>query len=150
MERPRRRRGRDVIFLDSWVWLEFLFGGDRADDAEKLISTANDPDEGGLIAPTVIAEVAYRVRSVDGAETAREAVAAIRDHEHVRSMPLVDEVAEYAAELRDEYSEPRERELSYADAIHLATAIVHDDCHTLYTGDPDIDGIDEIETVVIG
>lgn len=138
-----------MIFLDSWVWLEFLFSGDKADEAERVIEWANSPDEGGLIAPTVLAEVSYRVRDVDDEATAEEAVRAIRDYEHVDSLPLIDDVAEYAAELRFEHYEPGERELSYADAIHLATAVVHDDCDALYTGDPDFENLDGIETVVL-
>lgn len=136
-------------FLDSWVWLEFLFDGEAADDAEAAIQRANTPEVGGLVAPTVVAEVSYRLRVVDGAEPAEEAVRAIRDYEHVESLPLVDEVADYAAELRHDYYESDERQLSYADAIHLATAVVHDDCGVLYTGDPDFEGVDEIETVVL-
>lgn len=138
-----------MIFLDSWVWLEFLFSGDKADEAERVIERANSPDEGGLIAPTVLAEVSYRVRDVDDEATAEEAVRAIRDYDHVDSLPLIDEIAEYAAELRFEYYEPGERELSYADAIHLATAVVHDECEVLYSGDPDFDDLNEIETVVL-
>jgi predicted nucleic acid-binding protein len=138
-----------VIFLDSWVWLEFLFDGDSAAEAEAVIQRANDPDEGGLIAPTVVAEVSYRVRSVEDEGTAEEAIRAIRDYEHVESLPLIDEIAEYAAELRFRYYRRGARELSYADAIHLATASVHDECHTLYSGDPDFEGVEEIETVVL-
>jgi predicted nucleic acid-binding protein len=93
--------------------------------------------------------VSYRLRVVDGAEPAEEAVRAIRNYEHVESLPLVDEVANYAAELRHDYYGSGERELSYADAIHLATAVVHDDCGVLYTGDPDFEGVDEIKTVVL-
>jgi predicted nucleic acid-binding protein len=138
-----------VIFLDSWVWLEFVFDGDSADSAESVIERANSADEGGLVAPTVLAEVSYRIRSVENGETADEAIRAIRDYDHIESMPLVDDIGEYAAELRFDYYEPGERELSYADAIHLATAIAHDDCRALYTGDPDFEGIDEIETIVL-
>ena len=36
----------------------------------------------------------------------------------------------------------------HADAVHLATAVVHD-CGVLYTGDPDLEGIDEIETAAL-
>ena len=137
-----------MIFLDSWVWLEFLFDGEGAAEAEAIIQRADDPDEGGLIAPTVVTEVSYRVRSVEDDETAEEAIRAIHDFEHIESLPLIDEIAEYAAELRFKYYRRGERELSYADAIHLATAAVHDECHTLYSGDPDFEGIEEIETVV--
>jgi predicted nucleic acid-binding protein len=138
-----------VIFLDSWVWLEYLFGGDSDDEAEAVIQRANTSGEGGIITPTVLAEVSYRLRVVDDDGTADEAVRAIHDYEHIDSVAVIDEVAEYAAELRFEYYEGGERELSYADAIHLATAVVHDDCDVLYSGDPDFADIDEIETVVL-
>ena len=89
-----------------------------------------------------------RIRQLDET-TAEEAVRAIHDFEGIESMPLVDEIAAYAADLRAEYYAPGERELSYADAIHLATAVVHDDCDVLYSGDPDFEEIDAIETVVL-
>ncbi|WP_435185025.1 type II toxin-antitoxin system VapC family toxin [Halobellus sp. EA9] len=139
-----------MIFLDSWVWLEYLFDGDAAADAESVIRRADTPETEGLVAPTVLAEVSYRIRVVEDGETADEAVRAIRDYDHIESVPVVDDVAEYAAELRHKYYERGDRELSYADAIHLATAVVHEDCDALYSGDPDFAGIDEIETVVLG
>lgn len=138
-----------MIFLDSWVWLEYIFSGDKEDDAESLIDRANTPEETGLIAPTILAEVSYRVRVVEDDQTAQEAIRAMRDFDYIESMPLVDEIAEYAAELRFKYYEPGERELSYADAIHLATAVVHNDCDVLYSGDTDFADLDEIETVVL-
>ncbi|WP_423996767.1 type II toxin-antitoxin system VapC family toxin [Halorubrum trapanicum] len=138
-----------MIFLDSWIWLEYVFSGDKDDQAESAIERANSADCGGVITPTVLAEVSYRVRVVEDDESAREAVRAIRDYEHIESVPLVDEIAEYGAELRFKYYEPGKRELSYADAIHLASAVAHDDCDTLYSGDPDFADIDEIETVVL-
>lgn len=136
-----------MIFLDSWVWLEYLLSGERADAAQAVVERA--ASEGGLIAPTVVTEVAYRLRVVADESTAEEAVRAMDDLEAVECLPLVATVAEYAAALRFKYYEPGTREFSYADAIHLATAVVHDDCHALYSGDPDFEGIDEIETVVL-
>ncbi|WP_435094052.1 type II toxin-antitoxin system VapC family toxin [Halorubrum sp. N11] len=138
-----------MIFLDSWIWLEYVFSGDKDDQAEAAIKRANSPDCGGIVAPTVLTEVSYRVRVVEDDEGAREIIGVIRDYEHIESVPLVDEIAEYAAELRFKYYEPGERELSYADAIHLASAVAHDDCDTLYSGDPGFEDLDEIETVVL-
>lgn len=138
-----------MIFLDSWVWLEFLFSGDKEDEAESLIERANTAEEGGLIAPMIIAEVSYRVRVVENRETAEQAVRALREFQYIDSMPVIDEIAAYAAELRYKYYEPGERELSYADAIHAATAVVHDDCGVLYSGDPDFADLDEIETIIL-
>jgi len=141
--------GFSVIFLDSWVWLEYIFSGEQEDEAEAVIQRADTVDVGGLISPTIIAEVSYRVRRVENEETAAEAVRAIREYEYIDCMPLIEEIAEYAAELRFKYYTPGERELSYADAIHLATAVVHDECDVLYSGDPDFDDLAEIETVVL-
>jgi predicted nucleic acid-binding protein len=138
-----------VIFLDSWVWLEYIFSGDKDEEAETVIEQANTPDEGGIIAPTILAEVSYRIRVVEDEQTADETVRAIRAYEYIDSVPLIDEIAEYAAELRFKYYEPGERELSYADAIHIATAAAYDDCDVLYSGDPDFEDLDEIETVVL-
>lgn len=138
-----------MIFLDSWVWLEFVFAGEKADEAEGAIERADSPDEGGLITPTVLAEVAYRIRRVEDAEAAEKATGAMVDYEHVESMPVVDEVGEYAAELRFKYYERGTCELSYADAIHLATASLHGECRALYSGDPDFEDVDEVETVVL-
>lgn len=138
-----------MIFLDSWIWLEYIFSGEKDDKAEALIKRANDPQERGLIAPTVLVEVSYRVRVVKDEETADDAVRAITDFEHIESAPLIDEIAVYAAELRYKYYEPGDRELSYADVIHLATAVVHDDCTVLYSGDPDFADLDEIQTNIL-
>ncbi len=138
-----------MIFLDSWVWLEYIFSGDKEEEAEAVIQQANSRDEKGIITPTILAEVSYRVRVVADEETAEEAVRAIHAYEHIDSIPVVDEIGEYAAELRFKYYEPGERELSYADAIHLATAVVYDDCDALYSGDSDFANLDEIETVIL-
>lgn len=138
-----------MIFLDSWLWLEVLFDDEDAVAAKDVIERADDPDVGGLIAPTVTAEVAYRVCVVEDEETAREATGTLHDFEHVESLPINDRLAEYAAELRWKYYDPGTRELSYADAIHLATASAHDECDVLYTGDPDFEGVDEVDTVVL-
>lgn len=138
-----------MIFLDSWIWLEYVFSGDQEEEAASLIQQANSPDEGGLIAPTVIAEVSYRIRVVEDEQTAAEAIRAIQEFEHIECVPLVAEIAEYAAELRFKYYQQGTRELSYADAIHLAVASLHEECHTLYSGDPDFEDLDEIATVVL-
>lgn len=58
----------------------------------------------------------------------------ICDYVHIESVPLIGDIEEYAAELRFKYYELGEREFSDADAIHLATATIHDGCHTLYSG----------------
>jgi predicted nucleic acid-binding protein len=138
-----------MIFLDSWVWLEYVFEGDKWRDAEAAIERANTADAGGIVAATVVAEVSYRIRRARDAETASEAIEAIRAMDHVEVLPVTDEIAEFGAELRDRYYQRRELELSYADAIHVAMAASVTECEALYSGDPDFEAIDEIETGVL-
>lgn len=138
-----------MIFLDSWVWLEYVFEGDAWRDAEAAIERANSPGTGGIVAATVVSEVSYRIRRARDADAASEAIEAIRSMDHVEVLPVTDEIAEFGAELRDTYSQRRELELSYADAIHVAMAASVTECETLYSGDPDFEAVDEVETVVL-
>jgi predicted nucleic acid-binding protein len=63
-------------------------------------------------------------------------------------MPITTEVAVTASDLRSKYYQRGGCELSYADAIHIATAAMTD-CNTLYSGDPDFENIDEVDTEVL-
>lgn len=138
-----------MICLDSWIWLEYVFEDDKWQDAEAAIETANSPTEGGIVPATVVAEVSYRVRRQKDAQTAAETINAIRSFEHIDILPVTDEIAEYAAALRDKYYQRGDCELSYADAIHLAMAAAVFECDTLYSGDADFESVDEIKTVIL-
>lgn len=48
---------------------------------------------------------------------------------------------------RDVIDDARENELSYADAIHVATATLLD-CDELHTGDSDFETVEEVPAVV--
>ena len=138
-----------MICLDSWIWLEYVFEGEKWQEAENVIERANAPDVGGIVPATVIAEVSYRIRREKDTETAEETINAVRDFEYIEILPITDEIAEYAAALREEYYQRGDRELSYADAIHLAMATAIPECDSLYSGDPDFKGVDEIETIIL-
>jgi predicted nucleic acid-binding protein len=135
-----------VIFLDSWVWLEAFFQGSHAADALELVCDIGD--EGAVIAPTVLLEINYRARREEGVERAQRLMRTIRRIEHLLVEPLTTDIALHAAELRDDYYQRRSLELSYADAIHIATAVATG-CDRLYSGDPDFAPISEVQTVVI-
>ncbi len=136
-----------MIFLDTWVWCEYAFRDGAWEDAENAIRTARE--EGGVVASTVLAEVSYAIRRADGEETAARTVEAIRGFDEIRVVPVTGDVALEGARLRNEYYERGECEPSYADAIHLATALMTD-CDALYSGDSDFEPVEEIETVILG
>ena len=135
-----------MIFLDSWVWLEAFFQGTHGADAAALVRDIDD--EGGVIAPTVLLEVNYRARREAGVERAQRLTEMIQRIEHLLIEPLTADVALHAADIRDDYYQRRSLELSYADAIHIATAVATE-CDRLYSGDPDFKNVSEVQTVVI-
>jgi predicted nucleic acid-binding protein len=135
-----------VIFLDSWVWIEFFAADERWRDAEAVIERISE--RGAVLAPTVLMEVRYRIGQKYDAERADRVVEVIQRFDELEIAPITTEAALTAARLREKYYQRGERELSYADAIHLAIAVMTD-CDVLYSGDPDFDNLDEIETEII-
>lgn len=135
-----------MIFLDSWVWIEFFSGGKKAKQSEKVIEELEKRE--GIISSITLMEVDYRVRRKFGEKSAEKLIKSIKSFENLEIMPVTEKVSLYASELRHKYYSKNKKEISYADAIHLATAILTS-CKTLYSGDPDFKGIDEIKTKII-
>lgn len=136
---------RRVIYLDSWVWLEYGLGGDQQAAARDAIDTARD--ERGVVSTITLTEVDYILDRESDRKTADLVTSAIDDIDAIHVVPVSSEVALYASRLRSKYYERRENELSYADAIHLATAILLD-CDELHTGDNDFVAIEEVNAIV--
>ena len=98
--------------------------------------------------PTVLLEINYRARREEGVERARRLARTMRQIDHLLIELPTSDIALHAAELRDNYHQRRSLELSYADAVHIATAIATE-CDRLYSGDPDFANVSEVPTVVI-
>lgn len=135
-----------MIFLDSWIWLEFFQEDEQADKAEAVIKQIEE--EQAVVAPTVLMEVRYQIKRRYGDDKADQVVTAITSFDNLEVVPVTAEVGLYAADIRDEYYNRNDRAISYADAIHIATAELTG-CDKLYTGDPDFKEIDEIRTEII-
>ena len=139
-------QARPMIFIDPWVFIEYFSGEERWKKAESVLKKL----EGGrgVISSLVLAEVRYRILRKFETEKADRVIHAIESFENLQVVPVTAEVAKYGADLRNKYYQRGEKELSYADAIHLATAVLAG-CGKLYSGDPDFEEIEEIETEVI-
>ncbi len=135
-----------MIFLDSWIWIEFFSQDKKAEKAETIIQKLEE--EKGYISTIVTMEVRYRIRRKFGEEKADQVTLAIESFDNLEIMPITNEVGKYAADLRDKYYKRREREISYGDEINLAVTVLTD-CEKLYTGDPDFKNIKEIPTEII-
>lgn len=135
-----------MFFIDSWIWIEFFSEDDRYKEAEKVIEKLQEKE--GVISTTVLMEVKYRIKKKYDRELSDRVIHIMEAFDDLNILPVTSEVAKYAADLRDKYYKRKEKELSYADTIHLATAVLTD-CEVLYSGDPDFEDIDEIETEIV-
>lgn len=131
-------------YLDTWVWVEYGLDGPHADTAEHVIESIGD---GAVTSTIALLETGYILTREIDQRAADYVTSAIEDLQNVHVVPVTAEIALYAAELRTRYYDRQDRQLSYADAIHLSTAILTD-CTTLQTGDADFEGVTEIDAVV--
>ena len=136
----------EMIFLDSWIWIEFFSEESKWKEAERIVARLKN--EKGIISSTVLMEIRYRFLRKFGKEKADRVIHIIESFTTLEIVPVTSGVAKYAADLRDKYYVKGKRELSYGDAIHLATAILTG-CETLYSGDSDFENIQEINTEII-
>jgi len=134
-----------VIYLDSWVWLEFGLHGSHEASARDVVDRARE--RGGAFSAIGLTEVEYVLERELDRESADLLSSAIEDMDGIQVVPVTVEVARRAASIRTKYYQRRARELSYADAIHVATAALLD-CSEVHTGDADFEEIDEIEPVL--
>ena len=134
-----------MIYLDSWVWLEYGVAGEKAEVARDAIDDATE--RGGVVSTIALTEVDYILSRVAGRNTADLVTSAIEDLDAIHVVPVTSEVALYASRLRSKYYERRENELSYADAVHLATAVLLD-CAEFLTGDSDFEAVEEVAATV--
>lgn len=135
-----------MIFIDSWIWLEYFQDDDKSKEAEKILEKISK--DGGLICTTVVMEVRYQVRKKYNEQTADKLTAYISSFENLHITPLTEEIALRAADIREKYYNRNEKPISYADSVHIAAAELTN-CEKLYSGDPDFENIDEIQTEII-
>ena len=135
-----------MIFLDSWIFLEYFLREEKAKIAEKVIGDFVKTN-GGLISAAVLLEVKYRIAKKFGLEKAEETVITLENIQNISILPVSTGIAKFAANLRIKYYSP-ERQLSFIDTINLATAISAG-CKKFYTGDKDFEGVDEIKVEII-
>lgn len=135
-----------LIFLDSWIWLEFFTSGSKAEKCFQLLSEIRDGKKRALMSAFSVAEIYYRLAAIDE-RLAQEQIHLIEVFPNVEIIPVFVPIAKLGAQLRKKYY-GKEKQVSYGDMINLATAVLGG-CSVLYSGDPDFEGIDELTTVVI-
>ena len=130
-----------MIYLDSWVWIEFFASDEKAQKAGEYLEALNS--EPAVISAITLLEVQYRLRQKTSSETAKQIIHYIEALDNLTVLPVTSSVARRAARLRGKYYTPGELEMSYGDAIHLATAVMAG-CDKFVTGDSDFEPVTEV------
>lgn len=136
-----------MIFLDSWIWLEFFTEGEKQTEADKILESVNK----NLTAATsaaALTEIKYIIAKRFGIERSETVLQIIENMPNLSIVPVSSGAAKLAADLRLKYYKKSIREISYIDAINLAIALLTN-CNKFYTGDPEFRGIKEIEVVIV-
>lgn len=133
-----------MIFVDSWIWVQFFEEG-HSKGAEDALRKAFG--EVAVINTVVIMEVKYVILKKYGKDMADSVTNTIEVLPNIRVLPVTSDVAKLAADIRKKYYK-KERQMSYADALNAATAILSG-CSKLCSGDPDFAEMDEIKTEII-
>ena len=136
-----------MIFIDSWVFIEFFSEGTKFEESKKIIQKI-ESGEKAIISTIVLTELKYRIASKYNRRKSEEVVYEILTFPNIKILPVSTEVAILAADLRLKYYDRKKRPLSFADVINLATAIMSR-CNIFYSGDPDFENIKEIKTLIL-
>ncbi|KHO48214.1 MAG: hypothetical protein QT00_C0001G0228 [archaeon GW2011_AR5] len=133
-----------MIFIDTWIWIEFLAKGAKTEEAKSVIESQARK----AISTAVLAELRYHSIKKFGMEETESIMYLIESNESILVVPLTKEIAKTAADIRLKYYDKKVRDMSFIDAINLATGIFTN-CSKFYTGDKDFDGVTEIEIINI-
>lgn len=136
-----------MIFLDSWIWLEFFTEGEKQTEADKILESVSKDITAATSAAT-LAEIKYIIAKRFSIESSEVVLHIIENTSNLSIVPVSSQAAKLGADLRLKYYKKKYREISYIDAINLATALLTK-CNKFYTGDPEFRGVKEIEVVII-
>ncbi len=132
-----------MIFIDSWVWLEYLGNMPKSEECRKIIQSS----ETKIINTAVLLELKYHGTKKFGSDNTSQALNLIENEDSIEIIQITKDIAYLAADLRLKYY-TNEKQISFIDTINLATAIISG-CKIFYTGDKDFLGIKEIEVKII-
>ncbi len=132
------------ILPDSSVFLDYFLRGPKKEKSRRYVLELSENKGSGVISSICLLEVKYHITRNLGHQKAEEAMFFIKNIENLTIVDLNDNIAEMAADIRIKYYS-KECPLSFADAIHVATAIVAN-CGKIVSADADFSYIKEIKS----
>ena len=135
-----------MLALDTSLVMDLLSGESalvaKAKWYFKLVS-----QQSCVVSSVLLTELVFHIARRRGSLFAAEAAVLIRNYPNLTVIDVTDEIAIMAGNLRNKYYNRRDREISFLDCIHLATAVISG--ATLFvTSDNDFAGVDEIKVAL--
>lgn len=116
----------------------------EAESAKARIYLEKMKATGGVVSSILFAELAFHIRRKRGKEKAAEILMFIKSLPNLDIVPVSEEIAKTAGNLRAHYAKRIPKKLTYFDCIHIATALASG-CTKFVTGDRGFRDIKEIE-----
>lgn len=135
-----------MLCLDSYVIMDLLSGQEsKIANCKKYLSEIET--KGGVISSVLLTEVFFHIARRSSPAEAANAISFLRAIKNLAIVDVTQDISLLAGNLRAKYYSRRQREISFMDCIHLATAII-EGCKVFVTGDKDFKGVEEIEAEV--
>ena len=136
-----------TILLDSSIFLDYLLETEKRKTARVVVMDILSGKNQGVLSAIALTEIKYRIMKLFGHDKAEEAIFLIKNSSNLKIVPMSEEIAENAADVRFKYYGRNKNEMSYADAIHIATALKVK-CDMIITSDADFEPVSEIKVQI--
>lgn len=132
----------EKVYFDTFVFMDILSGNlELAGKAESYLKTSQ-----GIVSSILLTELAYHVARRKKSKVS-EILFCIQSLPNMEIVSVNEEISKQAGLLRAKYRRRIEKQLTYFDSIHLATALFAG-CKKFVTGDRGFREITEIEIEV--
>lgn len=138
-EKQKQQKNQEKAYFDTFVFMDLLSGREiHTKKAENHLKNNK-----GIVSSVLLSELAYHVRRRKGKESMEQVIFYIQSLPNLEIVPVTEEIATLAGRIRAKYRKRIEKNLTYFDCIHIATAI-RTECSKFITGDK---GFREIKDV---
>ena len=128
------------VYFDTFVFMDLLSGREAyMKKAENYMKNNN-----GIVSSVLLSELAFHVRRRKGKESMEQVIFFIQSLPNLEIRPVTEEIATLAGRIRSKYRKRIEKNLTYFDCIHIATAIT-ENCNKFITGDKGFREIKDIK-----
>ena|SRR3989338_8993015 len=88
-----------MIFLDSWIWIEYFSDGEKLKESTEILEDITI-EQGGVISTMVLTEVKYRIAKKFDVTKADWVITLIENFSNIKIIPVTKEIAKLSANLR--------------------------------------------------